>query len=236
MNIASKTTLCLSTLLSTLACDRAHAFILNSPVQEFMFGPDGPTFSQTATLNTFNQPGILLGVHIELSGETAFTLTATSGDTPGTVFGMTEDVSFSLSGLPFASLSAMVPTYAVGSFALPANSSQSFTGSLATPVAATDLTELFELAAYDVSAGAPATVDFTFHSEESFSFMKSGSGLAAGSEVSSGGKVRVWYVYDNFQPPPEVPETTTALSSTAFAVGLLFYAWRRSVRTAAHTH
>lgn len=212
--------------LSGLMAGSAHAFVLNTPVQEFVFGPDEAPFSQTATLNTFNQTGALLGVHVELSGGAAFTLTATSGGSPGTVLGMTEDASFSLVGLPSVSLSTAVPTYSVGSFALPASSSQSFTGGGTAPVVDVDLTALFQLAAYDVSAGAPATIDFTFNSDEAFSFMKSGSGLAGGSDVVAGGKARVWYVYDNFLPPPSMPEVSTSVSAAGFAAGVVALLWK----------
>lgn len=197
----------------------AHAVVVTTLAGDFTFGPSPLDYTQAASLAAFNGPGTLLGVRIELSGSADFILTATAKSTAGQVLWMTEDASFSITGLPFAGLTTSVPTYSVPGFALAANTSQVFNHSAAAPLVSVDLSAAFELAAYDMSLGAPANLAFLFSAEEFFDFRKSGSGLTAGSEATAGGNVRVYYTYDVLPPPPTpVPEVSTAVSAAAFAL------------------
>jgi hypothetical protein len=211
----------------------AKALILTTAPQVFMFGVDDLDFSQSASLATFNQPGTLTGVHIELSGGANFTLTATSGSKAGTITGMTENAAFSLTGLPFAALSTSIPTYTVGTFPLSTFSSMSFTSSGVAPLTSVDLSMIAQLNVYNVSAGAPLSIPFQFSAEETFAFTKAGSGLAAGSDASATGTARVWYTYESKTPPPPVPEVSTAVSAAAFAlIGGVFLLRNRKTQSA----
>jgi hypothetical protein len=211
----------------------AKALILTTAPQVFLFGANDLDFTQSASLATFNQPGTLTGVHIELSGGANFTLKATSGTKAGTINSMTEDVAFSLTGLPFTALSTSIPTYSVGTFALPASSSMSFTSSGIAPLTSVDLSMIAQLNVYNVSAGAPLSIPFQFFADETFNFNKKGSGLAAGSEATGTGSARVWYSYELQTPPPPVPEVSTAISAGAFTlIGAVFLLRNRKTQAA----
>lgn len=206
---------CVATLL--VGSLSSQALILTTASQTFVFGPGDLDYSESAALATFNEPGTLLGVHIELSGSSLFTLTANSKSNPGRILGMTEDTSFMVTGLPYVSLGTVTPTYTVGAFNLGANSTRTFTDTGVAPTVSADLSALFQLAAYDMSVGAPSSLPFQFDAFESFSYTKSGSGLSAGSDASATGTVSVWYTYELTSPPP-VPEVSTAVSAAGFAL------------------
>jgi hypothetical protein len=207
----------------------ARATVMTTAPQVFHFGPGDDNFTQSALLAAFDQAGTLLGVHLELEGQAGFLLTATSGSNPGTVLAMREQAFFSLSGLPSASLFIAAPLYTVAPFDLAPDSSRSFAGTFMPPSVSTNLSELFDLNAYDVSAGAPAYLPFLFTSLESFYFEKTGSGLFGGSDVVGQGTARAWYTYDSVPPPPPaVPEIGTAASTGAFIlVGMMFMGVRK---------
>ena len=223
-----------SLLLATafsLAGFGAQALVLTTTPQVFECGPAASDFTHAAFLAAFDQPGTLLGVHLELSGRCDFVLTAEATGQAGTVLGMTEQATFSISGLPFAALSTTSPAYSVGPFDLAAGASVFFSDSLVATTQTLDLTEVLQIAAYDVSAGAPSSLPFLFMSDEHFFFDKTGSGLFGGSDVMGEGTVRVWYSYD-LSPPPPVPEVTTALSAGMFAlIGVLVMVRNRRQRS-----
>jgi hypothetical protein len=204
----------------------AQALVLTTVPQVFLFGPADDNFTQSASLATFNQAGALLSVHIELSGLAEFVLTAKADHNEGTVLEMTEQSFFSLTGLPSALLTTSSPVYSVGPFGLVANESRSFIGTVTAPMASVDLTALFDLNAYDLSAGAPASLPLLFTSMSEFTFAKSGSDLSAGSAIIGQGSVSVSYTYETVQPPPAVPEVTTALSAGGFALMGAFFLFR----------
>jgi hypothetical protein len=202
-----------------------QATVVSTPPQVFHFGPAADNFMASAYLAAFDQVGTLLSVHLELSGEAAFVMTATSGANPGTVSSMTEKSLFSLTGLPFATpLGSASPTFSVAPFALAPNSSRSISGTVLAPLVSSDLTVFPDLNAYDVSKGAPAHLPFLFNSLEEFSFSKTGSGLFGGSDVLGLGTVTAWYTYENSThlvpppPPTVVPEMSSAVFAGAFAL------------------
>lgn len=211
----------------------AHALVITTLAGTFPFGPSVLNYSQGASLFTYSGSGTLIGVRIELSGSASGLLTASNGGaSAGTVTSMTDDVSFGISGLPFASLNSVIPTFSVPSFILNGNTTQTFPFAGSAPMVTVNLTAQTELAFYDSGMGAPASLPFVFNASEIFAFHKTGGDISGGSRVTGQGLVNVFYIEDDsIVPVGPVPEVSTALSAGCFALlgGLALFRTRRKL-------